>query len=126
QLVLEKSGRKITYSRLRVTDANDKELPARMDVIRRSAQAAGDTPMEATETAELAVVVNDAVAVYPLRIDPTFSDANWMSMGGILGTDGAVNAVVSDSFGNVYIGGQFTMVDDVLATNIARWNGSKW
>lgn len=33
QLVLENSGRKIAYSRLRVTDATGKELPARMQVV---------------------------------------------------------------------------------------------
>ena len=33
QLVLENSGRKIAYSRLRVTDATGKELTARMEVI---------------------------------------------------------------------------------------------
>ena len=30
----------------------------------------------------LVVLVNDADAVCPVRIDPTFSDANWISMGG--------------------------------------------
>ena len=43
---------------------------------------------------ELAVVVNDAEAVYPVRIDPTFSDANWVSMGGVPGVDGIVYAAV--------------------------------
>ncbi len=38
----------------------------------------------------LAVVVNDADAVYPVRIDPTFSDANWVSMGGFPGANGDV------------------------------------
>ena len=33
QLVLENSGRKIAYNRLRVTDATGKELPARMEVV---------------------------------------------------------------------------------------------
>jgi hypothetical protein len=33
QLVLENSGRKIAYSRLCVTDATGKELPARMEVV---------------------------------------------------------------------------------------------
>src|SRR5206468_1490154 len=33
QLVLARSGRKIAYSRLRVTDAYGKELPARMEVL---------------------------------------------------------------------------------------------
>ena len=32
RLVLENSGRKIAYSRLRVTDATGKELPARIEV----------------------------------------------------------------------------------------------
>jgi hypothetical protein len=37
QLVLEQSGRKIAYSRLRVTDAAGKELPARIEVQKPSA-----------------------------------------------------------------------------------------
>ncbi len=28
----------------------------------------------------LAVLLDDADAVYPVRIDPTFSDANWIGM----------------------------------------------
>jgi len=58
----------------------------------------------------LVVVVNDAEAVYPLRIDPTFSDANWISMGGDQGVDGTVGAMAVDGAGNVYIGGEFTAV----------------
>ena len=34
---------------------------------------------------QLAVVVNDAEAVYPVRIDPTFSDANWVGIGRLSG-----------------------------------------
>src|SRR5438876_9781255 len=56
----------------------------------------------------------------------TFSDANWISMGGIPGANGSVNAAVVDGSGNLYIGGSFTMVGEVFATNIARWNGSSW
>lgn len=41
KLVLEHSGRKVAYSRLRVTDANGKELPARMEV-------AGDRGIQGT------------------------------------------------------------------------------
>ncbi len=51
----------------------------------------------------LAVVVNDAEAVYPVRIDPTFSDANWISMGGIPGANGGVSAAVVDGSGNLYV-----------------------
>src|SRR5439155_26483955 len=74
----------------------------------------------------LAVLVNDAEAVYPVRIDPTFSDANWISMGGIPGANGYVDAAVVDSSGNLYIGGGFTIVGDVFANHIAKWNGSSW
>jgi hypothetical protein len=52
--------------------------------------------------------VNDVEAVYPVRIDPTFCDANWVSMGGFAGAAGVnsqVSAAVIDSSGNLYIGG---------------------
>jgi hypothetical protein len=117
QLVLEHSGRKIAYSRLRATDATGKELTTRMDVIPAKA---------GTSNGALAVVVNDAEAVYPVRIDPTFSDANWISMGGIPGADSTVRAALVDGAGNLYIGGDFTIVGDVFAKGIAKWDGSSW
>ena len=156
QLVLDKSGRKIAYSRLRVTDAYGKGLSARMEVrgaAARAAQvnasltgqadrvsptptadgAAGEVFRDGAEhdtwgacAPQLAVLVNDADAVYPVRIDPTFSDANWISMGGIPGANGAVYAAVVDGSGNLYIGGEFTVVGDVIANHIAKWNGSSW
>src|SRR5207247_1508062 len=74
----------------------------------------------------LAVLVNDADAVYPIRIDPTFSDANWISMGGIPGADSEVLATVVDGSGNLYIGGDFIVAGDVIANHIAKWNGQNW
>ena len=74
----------------------------------------------------LRVVVNDAQAVYPVRIDPTFSDANWSSMGGIPGADNPVSAVVVDGSGNLYIGGEFNLAGDVIGNHVAKWNGSSW
>ena len=62
------------------------------------------------------MVVNDADAVYPIRIDPTFSDANWISMGGIPGANSQVRAAVVDGSGNLYIGGNFTIVGNVSPT----------
>ncbi len=112
QLVLAHSGRKIAYSRLRVTDAVGQELPAKIEV----------PPGE--PAAAMAVVVNDAGAVYPVQIDPTFSDANWISMGGT--TDGDVTAAVTDGMGNLYIGGEFKLAGNVIANHIAEWNGSSW
>jgi hypothetical protein len=61
RLVLENSGRKLNYHRLRASDASGRELAARMEVV---------------STMQLAVMVEDGGAVYPVRIDPTFSDAN--------------------------------------------------
>ena len=120
RLVLDNSGRKLAYSRLRVTDANGKELPARIEVEPNSALF---TPHSSLG---MAIVVNDAAAVYPVRIDPTFSDANWVSMGGVPGANRQVNAAVIDGSGNLYIGGEFTVVGDIFANNIAEWNGSSW
>jgi len=91
QVVLANSGRKIAYGRLKVTDADGRELPARMEVA-----TAPESKIENQKSEILRVVVNDAEAVYPVRIDPTFSDANWNSMGGIPGADNTVSAVVVD------------------------------
>ena len=64
----------------------------------------------------LAILVDDADAVYPVRIDPTFSDANWISMGSLPGADGLVLAAVVDGSGNLYIGGAFTVAGGVAAS----------
>jgi hypothetical protein len=55
-----------------------------------------------------------------------FNNSYWTSMGGIPGANGDVFASVVDGSGNLYIGGTFTIVGDVFATNIAKWNGSSW
>ena len=56
-----------------------------------------------------------------------FSDGNWISISpSIPGTDGGVRAAVADSSGNLYIGGDFKVVGDVIANGIAKWNGSNW
>jgi hypothetical protein len=128
RLVLDQSGRKIAYSRLRVTDATGKELPARIEVasLVEDAMSLNSWFVVDNDMAELAVVVNDAEAVYPVRIDPTFSDANWVSMGGLPGANGPVEAAVIDGSGNLYIGGVFTIVGNAFANNVAEWNGSGW
>src|SRR5438046_6822670 len=59
-------------------------------------------------------------------IDPTFTDANWSSMGGIPGANGPVYAAVLDGSGNLYIGGDFTVVGDVIVNHIAKWDGNSW
>lgn len=114
QLTLAHSGRQIAYSRLHVTDAVGRELPARF--------AMNDAGFAST----LAILVDDQDAVYPIRIDPTFSDVNWVSMGGLFGANGPIYAIVADDSGNLYVGGDFTIAGDVFANRVAKWDGSRW
>ena len=53
-----------------------------------------------------------------------FSDANWISMNP--SANEAVLAAVVDGSGNLYIGGGFTAVGNVIANRIAKWDGSSW
>lgn len=111
RLVLDGSGRPLRYHRLHVTDASGKALEAVVQV---------------TGTRELCLQVQDQSAVYPIRIDPTFSDEDWVSMGTVSGVGGNVYAAVSDGAGNLYIGGDFETAHDTKVSNIAKWDGSTW
>lgn len=61
-----------------------------------------------------------------------FSEANWSSTGNFRNDGplprpvGGVGAAATDASGNLYVGGEFTIVGGVFATNIAKWNGSTW
>ena len=68
--------------------------------------------------------VDDAGAAYPMRIDPTFSDEDWISNGGLIGANAVVRATVVDASGNLYIGGDFTIVGGVMARQ-GRGNGTE-
>jgi hypothetical protein len=72
RLVLADGGRKLVYSRLKAQDARSKEVKANGGGVR----------------GRVAVLVNDADAVYPGALT-TFSDANWSIMNpGIPGASG--------------------------------------
>ena len=112
RLRLEGSGRVLAYSHLRVEDAIGRELTARLEVLSAD---------------RLAVTVADANATYPVRIDPTFTDADWVSLNpGLPGANGDVRAIAVDGSGNVYAGGDFTVIGMVAANRIAKWDGSTW
>jgi len=112
RLALADGGRKLVYNRLKAQDARGNEVKASMKVVSAN---------------RLTVMLDDTAAVYPVRIDPTFSDANWISMNpGIPGANGSVNAAAVDSSGNLYVGGFFTVVGDVVANDIAKWDGTSW
>ena len=112
KIILAGSDRTLAYSRLRAVDATGRELAAKLEVV---------------SVNRLAVQVDDAGASYPVRIDPTFSDANWVSLGSYPGADGIVYTMVEDkNAGTVYIGGEFRVVGTAVAAGIAEWNGSTW
>jgi hypothetical protein len=54
---------------------------------------------------------------YQTKLPPNFS---------IPGIDGYAQSLVTDSMGNLYVGGQFSIAGNVTAKNIAKWNGSTW
>ena len=73
----------------------------------------------------LALVLN--LLFICLAAATTFSDANWSSMNpSIPGADGAIYAAVVDGAGNLYVAGDFTAIGEVIANNIAKWNGTNW
>lgn len=112
KLIVEGSHRELAYSRLRAVDATGKELSAKMEVV---------------SVGRLALRVEDAGATYPLRVDPTFSDANWVSMFTFPGADNTVFAMIEDkTAGVLYIGGSFKVVGTAVAASVAKWNGSTW
>jgi len=91
-----------------VEDATGRELTARLEVLSPD---------------RLAVSVADANATYPVRIDPTFSDADWVSLGS--GMDGNVSALAVIGT-DLYAGGYFTTAGGVTANGIAKWNSLSW
>ena len=114
KLTLAGSRRVLAYSRLNVTDAQGKTLIAALAVL---------------SPTRLTLQVEDTDATYPIRIDPTFSDADWVSLNpGISGANAnsVVYSSVVDGNGNLYVGGSFTFIGTVAANRIAKWDGNEW
>ena len=116
QIKMNGSGRHLSYQRLKVSDAGGRSLQAFWEV---------------SGTNQICIRVADAGAQYPVRIDPTFSDTDWVGTGGTLSnqsplwTDGTIYSFARIGT-SLYVGGTFTTAGGVTATNIAMWDGSKW
>ena len=111
RLVYEGTGRGLIYGQLKVTDNMGCDLPARM---------------EKKDGHNVIIYLDDRDAQYPVRVDPTFSDANWVSMGSLPGVDGAVSAAVVDHAGNLYVAGYIGVAGSVFVVGVAKWDGSDW
>jgi hypothetical protein len=107
-VALANSQRTLTYDRLKVTDADNKTLPAHMQLLANN---------------QINIVVDDSTALYPLTIDPTVGDENWV--GAVGAPNGYVGHIVCKG-SNIYIVGGFTSVSGVSANGIAKWDGTDW
>jgi hypothetical protein len=105
------SGRNLVYHDLSVTDAAGKTLAASFANVNNS---------------NITIVVDDRNASYPVHIDPTITDADWVSMGHVPGVNGTVKALIADISGNLYVGGSFSVAGGAIANNIAKWDGNTW
>lgn len=62
-----------------------------------------------------------------LRSGGTFSDAQWLSMGGRPAANGSVHAIATDTVNGItYVGGGFTQIGNAVANRIAAWDGETW
>ncbi|MFZ4664785.1 MAG: hypothetical protein ACOYNY_47790, partial [Caldilineaceae bacterium] len=109
-LRLAGSGRDLVYNRLQVSDATGRTLPAQL---------------QATAADRIAIVVDDQAATWPLRMAPTFSDADWSSLAQSTGLNAPVSSLAV-SGNDLYVGGLFSTADGVAANRIVKWDGSSW
>lgn len=100
-------GRRLVWRNLDVFDAHEQRLPARFLV----------------ENDCLRIAVDDATAVYPVRIDPTYTDADWTSMG--TSSSKHITAVAIYD-GALVIGGNFSEDGFSILQALARWDGASW
>ncbi|NLG18231.1 MAG: hypothetical protein GX556_12935 [Fibrobacter sp.] len=106
-----KTGRDLLYSKLQVIDASGRCLDAHM-------QTLGNT--------SISLIIDDTNAKYPVRVDPTIGDADWVSISEVPTVNSFIFASVMDHAGNLYIGGDFKSSGKVRSNFIAKWNGIEW
>ena len=108
-------GRELLYHKLLVSDSAGKSLAAHFELL---------------DTGHVRIVVADAGAIYPVRIDPVVADANWAVIPGTgpTGLSSYINALTWDGTNHtLYVGGGFTLAGGVANTTyIAKWDGSTW
>ena len=64
---------------------------------------------------------------YAISVKSAITDADWVSMkSGFQGVNGSIYALACDASGTLYVGGRFRSAGEVMANNIAKWDGSSW
>jgi len=53
-------------------------------------------------------------------------DARWDDKFGMGGFDGYINAMAIAQNGNIYVGGDFVLVNGIIFNGIAMWDGAEW
>jgi len=106
-------GRLLAYHSLNAIDDAGKKLQARFEI---------------TGDAAARIVVDDLNATYPVRIDPTITDADWVGTGQSIGIpyNGSVAASAIGKNGDLFVAGSFLTAGGITVNHIARWNGSQW
>ena len=100
-----------------------------MEVPKFKALTTNATPLVGQVTAMTYDKVNEILYVASNTIGSTASAIHKVQNGlnTFLGTSGdQTTSMANDGAGNVYIGGRFTSVTGVIATSIAKWNGTTW
>jgi hypothetical protein len=104
-------GRRLRFGDLVATDAKGRKLEARL------AAASSQT---------IAISVDDNAAAYPITIDPTLGDENWVSGFNLRGMNDRVLVLAYGGAGDLYACGWFTTAGGIAANYIAKWDGANW
>ena len=106
-LTVTGADRALVWHRLLVTDATGAKLPAHFVSVDNAVQ----------------IVVDDHQATYPVRIDPTYADSDWINFNSGLNAQVLAMQYYDDV---LYVGGSFSADGGSAANGIAAWDGSDW
>src|SRR5213593_4868349 len=77
------------------------------------------------ESIQKGLIVLAFLSATRLSVVASTGDDNWDSVFGVPGANGTVRAIALCD-GDVYVGGRFSQIGGVNATNIAKWDGKNW
>ena len=54
------------------------------------------------------------------------TDDHWASMGTLTGANHGISTLAADASGDLYVGGAFSIIQDLPVRGLAKWNGEVW